>query len=562
MKRKGTKLAKRWLLAAFFLFMLICTVVSRIYDSVTVPKVITTSAKRKTVGTYIEGTGTVKVKEKEFCRILPGLMVKQVMVIPGSQVKEGDILFWYDGESILKSVEEIQKELEKIDLSMEKEQISQENYQGLTQTETALWELSLAQRELEEGQAEFNEIAVDHGEELRRLEEEYKRGLDLAEEELWQQQERDWESASSQLDTVRNSREEALKEQEWKIEDLEEELNNLSQEEESKKTTLEKELRRARQDLEDMEESWKDQVDSARSQLDFLADQEDRIRLGQTTVQEARRESYEAAVKQENERMKTAEKNLESLRKEVEKAQWQVDAARKQDTAQELTREQMGRASQLTVRELELDRKEKEQELKSLTQLAEEGGAVRASMDGVIADMELVEGKEATGGELLSLAIGNTQFEGTFVKEDQELSIGDVIMIAVPGTQKTKEARILRMNLLGETEGIFQADLEGDQWLLGTVTSYSCSRQSDIFDKVIPLAGLRKDMKGYYCLVARPISTILGEEFRAERVQVQVLYQGNQEVAVEGSVFDSDAVIVGENKAIGEGDRVRPVSGL
>ena len=83
-----------------------------------------------------------------------------------------------------------------------------------------------------------------------------------------------------------------------------------------------------------------------------------------------------------------------------------------------------------------------------------------------------------------------------------------------------------------------------------------------MFDKVIPLEGLRKDMKGYYCLVARPRTTMLGEEFRAERVEVQVLYQGAREAAVEASIFESDAVIIGENKTISAGVRVRPVSGF
>ena len=67
-------------------------------------------------------------------------------------------------------------------------------------------------------------------------------------------------------------------------------------------------------------------------------------------------------------------------------------------------------------------------------------------------------------------------------------------------------------------------------------------------------------MKGYYCLVARASSSILGEEFWAERVEVQVIYEGSQEVAVEGALFDGDQVIVGENQAIGEGSRVRLVS--
>ena len=58
--------------------------------------------------------------------------------------------------------------------------------------------------------------------------------------------------------------------------------------------------------------------------------------------------------------------------------------------------------------------------------------------------------------------------------------------------------------------------------------------------------------------MARLVNTTLGEEFRPQRVNVEVLLQGNEEVAVDGALFETDQVIVGENKAIGEGSRVRP----
>ena len=94
---------------------------------------------------------------------------------------------------------------------------------------------------------------------------------------------------------------------------------------------------------------------------------------------------------------------------------------------------------------------------------------------------------------------------------------------------------------------------------LGTVTGYECIKQSEAYQKVIPLQGLRKDTKGYYCLVARPKRAILGEEFVAERVEVRVLELGDTEAAVEGALQNSDEIIVRSNQIIGEGTRVRPV---
>ena len=64
----------------------------------------------------------------------------------------------------------------------------------------------------------------------------------------------------------------------------------------------------------------------------------------------------------------------------------------------------------------------------------------------------------------------------------------------------------------------------------------------------------------YYCLVARSRPSILGEEFRSERVEVQVLYRGSREAAIEGALLEEDRIIVRENQTIGEGDRVRIVT--
>ena len=49
----------------------------------------------------------------------------------------------------------------------------------------------------------------------------------------------------------------------------------------------------------------------------------------------------------------------------------------------------------------------------------------------------------------------------------------------------------------------------------------------------------------------------MGEEFRAERIDVRVLYEGSAEVAVEGGLQAGDAIIVRSSQVIGAGDRVR-----
>ena len=185
--------------------------------------------------------------------------------------------------------------------------------------------------------------------------------------------------------------------------------------------------------MEDLRISWEEQVDSARFQMDFADSQEDRILSGQTSAQEARQEAYDAAVQQQEAVMKAAEDNLEALKKAVEQAQWQTEMAQREDSASAMTQEQKNRLSALALKGLENTRRDKEKELAFLEELMAEGGQVQAAECGVAVDVEVTAGRTATGEELVTVAVGGGRFQGTFEKEEQKLSRGDTISIAIPG---------------------------------------------------------------------------------------------------------------------------------
>lgn len=460
------------LLVGFFLFMMVCTIISRIYDSVTVPKVITASTKEKAVEKVVTGTGTVREKELYFCDIAGELKVESVTVSLGKKVAVGEELYRYSLEDLTEKLREKGMELEKLQLELEKEGISGEIYDSVTQSELAAWELKLAQREFEEGQIEFEESRADYLGELERLKKEYYRKLELTEDELWAQQAQERESARNGVDSAEQSRDLAVTEARRKVEDLEEELQRLKEEtggegetgeseepgkgeetgesekaEESERAEeggemkdssqelaqTEKELKRAREDLEGIQARWNRQVDDARDQLDYLNDQRDRIRSGQTSSQEALRESYEAAVKQQEEVWKSRQEELEALQKNVERAQWNAQTAAKNDEYTRLTNQQKARLSQLAKKGLELEIEEKRREMTDLETLIAAEGRVYAGYSGTVAVQELTEGKRTSGQERLGIAVGTMVFEGEFEKEEQFLAEGDSLQIAVPG---------------------------------------------------------------------------------------------------------------------------------
>lgn len=561
-ERKRTRIYRRCL-AGFFLVIFVCTLISRIYDSITVPKVLCQRMKEKSVEHVITGTGLVRETGQIFYRIEPGLRVGSVEVDPGSRVEEGQVLFAYDLVSLKENQELRQQELEKLRLQLEREILSGETYSQVTETELAAWELHLAERALEEGRQEHEEKYEKHLQELERLKKEYEQKRDRTREELWIQQDEEEEAARQELRSAKNSRDSDLREARRKVSDLEEERKEMEDKEDGGKelARVERELDRAREDLEALEEDWEDRIDGAESRMDLIEDRSERISFGETSTQEALWETYEASVRQQEADWEEQEKNLKSLEREVEKARWNMEIASKRDESARLDKEQKKRMSLLARQELELDIKEKEQELRKLQALVQDQGQVLADRKGTVVEQEVLAGKTASGQERLSLADGSFCFEGEFEKEEQKVAVGDCLTVSIPGSDRNMEAVIEEIRLVGE-KGVFRAGFSEEGLALGTVTGYECRKQSDIYRQVIPIQALRKDTKGYYCLVARPRKAILGEEFRAERVDVRVQYEGNTEVAVEGGILASDPIIVRGNQVIQAGDRVRVVETL
>lgn len=546
--------------AGFFILMAVCSVISRIYDSAAVPKVETAWMKEKAVETTVTGSGTVKAREVFFCKVYPGLYVGSVAAVLGKQVEEGEELFSYDADAMARQREKLEGELQKLLLEREKNQVTLRGVAQIKEQELAAWELQLAEQELAKGQQEHEEKKREHEEELERLQQEYERKRSMAEEELWEQQEQQEEAARQELHLAKNSRESSLRAARRKVEDLEEELEEWKEgdAQAGEIARKERELARAREDLEDLEEEWEDRIGDMEAQIDLIDDRNDRIRTGNISSLTALSEAYEETLRQKNAAAREEEKVLDTYRKNVERARFNLQAAIKRDEQASFLLEQEKQLSRLVGQGIEMDIRAKEEEAERLDLLIGGQGKVCAEKKGTIVEAELLAGKTSTGEERVAIASGDFWFEGGFEKEGQKLEKGDWIQITIPGKNKKTEARIEEMNLLGE-EGIFRAQLPGGEIPLGSIAAYECSKQSGIYPQVIPLQGLRKDMKGYYCLVARPRKSILGQEFVAERVDVEVLCLGSTEAAVEGALLHSDEIIVRGSQVIGEGDRVRPV---
>ena len=74
---------------------------------------------------------------------------------------------------------------------------------------------------------------------------------------------------------------------------------------------------------------------------------------------------------------------------------------------------------------------------------------------------------------------------------------------------------------------------------------------------MIPLAALREDTGGNYCLVLKESSGARGTVQTAKKVLVTVLKKDGEKAAVTSGLQKEDEIIVSSEKYVEEGDQVR-----
>ena len=98
-------------LIAFLALMVLCTMFSRLADSMTIPRVKTDSAKVKTIVEEVKAQGRVVKNREEKISSIEGLKVDYVNVSIGSSIKVGDTLIELDVEDLGKRIKEIKENI-------------------------------------------------------------------------------------------------------------------------------------------------------------------------------------------------------------------------------------------------------------------------------------------------------------------------------------------------------------------------------------------------------------------------------------------------------------------
>lgn len=320
-------------------------------------------------------------------------------------------------------------------------------------------------------------------------------------------------------------------------------------------------------------------------------------RLEDASAKEAQaQEAYDSYAGESEEEKQALSEALQAARSEreaaeqtVEEAQNAYEDAAAQDAAQEANNASAIETARLAAEEIQVQIDAAQKELDIMKEYQEAEGKLCAEEDCVVLENSVADGTITTGTEVIITGVGGWQLRGTLDEESKErISQGAGVSVSMDSGERSVDVKIRSTEAGkegGESSGMSSGEApsggeggtageekggnasagfwyapvpEGTEAGYGDTFTWKIqvpSKQN--YSCKIPLAALREDTKGNYCLVVTEESSALGTVKKAERVDVTVLEKNGEEAAVEAALENTDQVIVGSEKYVEEGDQVR-----
>ena len=203
-------------------------------------------------------------------------------------------------------------------------------------------------------------------------------------------------------------------------------------------------------------------------------------------------------------------------------------------------------------------------ELEKLETLKQDGGRVCAPADGLITQINIRTGEKTTDTTALlmaDLAKGYRFTAEITVEQEKYIGTGDEITLTDSKKRQYEGLVVESVTEDEENEDVYHVSVQipEDSLELGASATLEYSRKSEAYPVCVPLAALHLDAKNQpYVLVYDEHDSVLGTELRARKVSVTVQEQNESYAALaQGSITTQDSVIVGSDKAVDDGSRVR-----
>lgn len=250
---------------------------------------------------------------------------------------------------------------------------------------------------------------------------------------------------------------------------------------------------------------------------------------------------------------------VETAKRAVEDAEDKLSDFEKSNFIKNENEQINAKIAELDLEQLEDEMEEKAEILENLNQVLKVDGEVSADIDGMITALDIEPKTTISGSEKVAITPSNSVFIGSFEKEYTEyVQEGDKISCQLTGYKKAIVGEIIDIayNSEGDRYNV-TVKLPDEEFAPGITGQFTIEKSSEKYENCIPLTALRNDNSGDYVLVMRETSTILGKEFKAYRVNVIVDKKDFQTAVINDVLGYDEEVIIGSNRNVMEGDRVR-----
>ena len=576
----------KWI-GLFFGTMILFTILSRAIYQHSTAVVTTKMPTSGTINHTVQITGKTVQNQELAVTTIGGLRIASICVNEGQQVKQGDVLFVLDLDYLDEVILKQEQDMKKQQLSVWDAYAQNSNAQK--------------QRENQQAQAEENydnavakaQTAVDRAKrDLERAKtalENYRNGVtdDKAEEEAL-------ELACQEARTVYNDAFAALEALEQEIDQAVQDA--ISQAEtELQQTALQSATQPPAETILTEETGSTEETtvpvepveiaeqapiatelspaQKAEIEASVRASYADRLSAAQASVQQAQQAVTDADAELEafcQRQSSGATLSEQDYLDAVEQAQEVYDDA---VAALESTKTTYGRAvssanlpastgysaqiGQITYDQMKM-------ELEKLEALQEAEGKILSPTDGIVTKCNVQTGEKTTDTTAILLAdLGQgCKFSGLATEEDsQYIGVGDKVLLQTSNGKAYKDLPVTTFSTTEEPDGGYRLTVQipSGNLALGANVNLSFTKKSQPYSCCVPLSALRLDNRNQtYVLVVQQVISVMGTELQAKKVNVTVLEQNETMVALaEGTLGSKDKVIVGSDKTIDIGSRVR-----
>lgn len=261
------------------------------------------------------------------------------------------------------------------------------------------------------------------------------------------------------------------------------------------------------------------------------------------------------------------QEELEQLKQELQEAEITLAAARQnkadacRSAARTLEDARQKSATDYSAQITELSITPKERVIEELKQVQQAQGQVISPVDGVITQVHLAVGQRTTDTAAFTMAdlSSGLRYVAEIEKEDAPyISVGDPVTLTTAAGKEFTELTVFSMEETEEGKLRVTVMLPGDSISMGEYAEMKVIKRSREYSVTVPLTAVHTENGKKYVFVMEEEETVLGGQFRARSVEVDILEQNDRYAAIsEGALDNETPVIVSSDNYLGAGDTVR-----